>query len=121
MIELKVNSKTVPLHWGPLCAEWLWLDTCEGKVTSARSDWVPLSLFYAHKNWSRINGDALRVTLAELYTWFEGADEIEYLPALTEYEESKAKERWEKIVSEMNDAIEKKMLGVTPGDTVTAL
>lgn len=121
MTSISINGKEISLHWGALVAEWLWLDTVQEKVTSARSDWGPVALFYAHKNWQRCDPDsrALQATKGEFYQWFDSATDEQILNVFAEYEESKSKERWDKLTNDLSEAVEKKILGETFEDTAT--
>jgi hypothetical protein len=121
MTSITINGKEISLHWGALVAEWLWLDTMNEKITSARSDWGPAALFYAHQNWQRCDPDGrkLQATKGDFYTWFENATEAEMVSVFAEYEESKSKDRWDKLTQELSEAVEKKILGATSEGTVT--
>jgi hypothetical protein len=123
MIALNINGKEICLHWGALVAEWLWLDTIGGEVTTARSDWGPVALFYAHKNWQRCDPDSrkLQATKGDFYKWFETASDEVLLNVFAGYEEGKAKERWDKLAKDLNDVLEneKKILIETSGGTVS--
>lgn len=124
MTELNINGKAVNLHWGALVAEWLWLDTMNGEITAARSDWGPAALFYAHKNWQRCDPDNRKMQAAkgDFYQWFDSATDEQIVAAMAEYEESKAKDRWDKLTQELAEAVQeqqKKMFGATLEGTAT--
>jgi len=123
MTVVSINGKEISLHWGALVAEWLWLDTMNQEITSARSDWGPAALFYAHKNWQRCDPDTrkLQATKGDFYQWFDGATDEQLTAVFSEYDESKAKDRWDKLTNELTEAVEKKIAGATLEDTVTAL
>ena len=123
MTDINIKGHNISLHWGALVAEWLWLDTMGEKITAARSDWGPAALFYAHKNWQRCDPDKrkLEATKGDFYQWFDTATDSEIEAVFAEYEESKAKDRWDKLTNELQEAIEKKILGATLEDTASVL
>lgn len=126
MTELKIGDKVIPMHWGALVAEWLWVDTVGGEVTSARSDWGPVALFYAHKNWQRCDPDSRKMmaTKGDFYQWFDTATDEQVVEVFAEYEESRAKERWDKLVKDVEGVVaeqQKKIHGATLEGTATEL
>ena len=123
MTAISIKGSEISLYWGALVAEWLWLDTMGEKITAARSDWGPAALFYAHKNWQRCDPDSrkLEAQKGDFYLWFDSATDEQIAEVFAEYEESKAKDRWDKLTGELQDAIEKKILGATLEDTASVL
>jgi hypothetical protein len=123
MTSISINGKEISLYWGALVSEWLWIDTMNGDVTSARSDHEPVTLFYAHKNWQRCDPDTrkLQATKGDFYKWYESATDEMKIAALDEYKDSISKERWDKLQEDFDKAIQdqKKILGETSGDIVT--
>ena len=115
-MHLEIFGKTVKLHFGALMAEKLYLDVINGKVSEVQSDWTPKAIYYAHLNHCKGWDCEPVVSQGEVFRWHETASNEVIGEVMTAYENSIAKERWDKIT----DDVKKKIAEITTtGETIS--